>query len=222
MESSTLRLCSNCEHRHISTVAVTWCPDCDEALCTECKDHHDASKIAKFHRTILLAEYDKLPSFIKDRSVYCSEHDQKCELYCCSHSQLCCTACLIESHIPCEKLETIHDVKTSPALEDIENGLKCLMINLDSLLQNRLENKTRINAQKSVIMEEFQSFRELVNGKLDDMGKSLQDKIETDVKELGFDLDNLSQDFNVHKSNIIIMQEELKVLLVSQLIFKSS
>lgn len=213
MESPAGRLCDNCEHRHISTFAVTWCPDCDEALCSECKDHHDASKIAKFHKTISLTEFNKLPSFIKDTSVYCTDHDQRCELYCCSHRQLCCTACLIESHVHCEKLETIQDVvknvKTSPVLEDIENDLKCIMTNLDSLIQNRQENKTRVHTQKLACMEKIQSIRKQVNDKLDKMEKCLKKTLESDVKELESDLDNLLHDIDVQKRNISTLQEEL-------------
>ncbi|XP_052081063.1 uncharacterized protein LOC127719043 [Mytilus californianus] len=217
MESSSLRLCDNCEHRHISTAAVAWCPDCDEALCSECKDHHDASKIAKFHKTISLTEFDKLPSFIKDTSVYCTDHDQRCELYCCSHRQCCCIVCLKESHCQCEKLDTIQDViknvKTSPVLEDFENDLKCIMTNFDSLIQNRLENKTRINAQKLAFIEEIQSVRKLLNDKLDEMVKRLKDTMAANVEEVGLDLDNLVHDLDVHKSHISTLQEELKTAI---------
>lgn len=217
MDSSLGRFCDNCEHRHISTAAVIWCPDCYEAFCSECIVHHDAWKIAKFHQTIKVKEFDKLPSFIKDNSVYCSEHDHKCELYCCSHSQLCCTTCLIESHIPCEKLETIQDVvknvKTSPALEDIENDLKCIMVNFDSLIQNRQENKTRINDQKLAGMEEIQNVRKLINDKLDEMEKRWNDAMESNVKELGLDLDNLVQELDFHKRHISTLQEELTAAL---------
>ncbi|CAC5410903.1 unnamed protein product [Mytilus coruscus] len=203
MESSSSRFCDNCEHRHISTDAITWCPDCDEAFCLECIDHHDALKFAKFHKTIKLNEFDKLPSFIKDTSVYCRDHDHKCEFYCCSHRQCCCNVCLKESHFQCEKLETIQDVvknvKTSPALEDIENDLKCIMFNLDSLIKNRQENKTRINDQKLARMEEIKNVRKLINDKLDEMEKSLNDTMKSDVKELSSDLDNFLQDLDVHK-----------------------
>ncbi|CAC5361363.1 unnamed protein product [Mytilus coruscus] len=213
MESSSGKLCDNCEHRHISTAAVTWCPDCDEAFCVECIDHHDALKFAKFHKTIKLNEFDKLPSFIKDTSVYCTDHDQKCEFYCCSHRQCCCNVCLKESHFQCEKLDLIQDVvknvKTSPVLEDIENDLKCIMTNLNSLIKNRQENKTRINAQKLACMKEIQSVRKLVNNKLDEMEQSLKDAMASDVEELALDLDNLLQDLDVHKRHISTLQEEL-------------
>ncbi|CAC5361365.1 unnamed protein product [Mytilus coruscus] len=213
METSSGRFCDNCEHRHISTAAVTWCPDCDEAFCSECIIHHDALKIAQFHRTILLAEFDKLPSFIKNTSVYCKDHDQKYEFYCCSHRQCCCNVCLTESHSHCEKTNTIQhvvkNVKTSAVLEDIENDLKCIMVNLDSVFQNRQENKTRINAQKLACMEEIQTFRKLANDKLDEMEKSLKDKLASDVEELGLDFDNLLHDLDVHKRQINTLKEEL-------------
>lgn len=65
------------------------------------------------------------------------------------------------------------NVKTSPALEDIENDLKCLMVSFDELIKNRQENKIRMNAQKAVLMEEIQSVRKLVNDNLDEIEKSL-------------------------------------------------
>lgn len=177
MESSSGRFCDNCEHRHISTAAVILCTDCYEAFCSECIVHHDAWKIAKFHKTIKVNEYDKLPSFIKDTSVFCSEHDQKCELYCCSHRQCCCNECLIESHVQCDKLETIQHVvkkvQTSPVLEDIEIDLKCLMVSFESVIKNRQENKIRMNAQKAVLMEEIHSVRKLVNDNLDEIEKKV-------------------------------------------------
>lgn len=217
MESLSLRLCDNCEHRHISTAAVTWCPDCDEAFCSECKEHHDASKIAKFHKTISLTEFVKLPSFIKDTSVYCTEHDQKCEFYCCSHRKCCCNMCLKESHFQCEKLDIIQDVvknvKTSPVLEDIKNDLKCIMINLDSLIKNRQENKIKINAQKLTCMDEIKRFRELLNAKLDEMEQTLKDTLASDVEKLDSDLDTLLQDVDVHKKNITNLQEEMAVAI---------
>ncbi|VDI63514.1 Hypothetical predicted protein [Mytilus galloprovincialis] len=217
MESSSGRFCDNCEHRHISTAAVTWCPDCDEAVCLERKDHHDASKIVKFHKTISLIEFNKLPSFIKDISVYCTDHDQRYEFYCCTHRKSCCNVCLNESHFHCEKPDIIQDVvqnvKTSPVLEDIENDLNCIMVNLESLIKNRLENKTRINAQKLTCMEEIQNVRKLINDKLDEMEKNLKHTMESDIEELGLDLDNLLKDLDVHKRHIHTLQEELKAAI---------
>ncbi|CAC5410900.1 unnamed protein product [Mytilus coruscus] len=168
-------------------------------------------------KTILLTEFDKLPSFIKNTSVCCTDHDHKCELY-CSHRQLCCTVCLKESHVHCEKLETIQDVvknvKTSPLLEDIENDLKFIMTNLESLIKNRQENKTRINAQKLACMEEIQNVRKLIIDRLDEMEKSLKDTMASNVEQLGLDFDNLSQELNVHKSYISALQKELEAALI--------
>lgn len=75
----------------------------------------------------------------------------------------------------CDKLETIQHVvkncKTSPALEDIEIDLKCLMVSFESVIKTRQENKIRMNAQKAVFMEEIQSVRKLVNANLDERKK---------------------------------------------------
>ncbi|CAC5361361.1 unnamed protein product [Mytilus coruscus] len=125
--------------------------------------------------------------------------------------------CLKESHVHCEKLETIQDVvkniNTSPLLEDTEKDLKFIMTNLDSLIKNRQENKTRINAQKLACMEEIQNVRKLINDRLDEMEKRSKDTMASYVEELGLDFDNFSQELNVNKSHISALQEELEAAL---------
>ncbi|VDI53653.1 Hypothetical predicted protein [Mytilus galloprovincialis] len=61
-------LCDVCQKRHLNKSAEEYCPQCEEALCRECRDHHKLSKWLKSHQTITVDKYNKLPSFIKQIS----------------------------------------------------------------------------------------------------------------------------------------------------------
>lgn len=58
-------VCGICVLRHISKLSVVWCPECDEGLCEECKEHHTLSKSSRYHSVIAVSDYQKLPSDIK-------------------------------------------------------------------------------------------------------------------------------------------------------------
>lgn len=77
--------------------------------------------------------------------------------------------------------DVVKTEKTSPALEDIENDLTCIMTNYDSSIKNRKENKTRINLQQLSCIEEIQSVRKLINDKLDEMEQCLKDTMASHV-----------------------------------------
>jgi hypothetical protein len=38
------RFCDICAFQHINELAVEWCSECDEALCSKCKVQHGIAK----------------------------------------------------------------------------------------------------------------------------------------------------------------------------------
>ncbi|XP_063418455.1 uncharacterized protein LOC134701257 [Mytilus trossulus] len=66
--------CDICQSRDLNKLAEEFCPQCEEALCGDCTEHHKISKSTKSHQTISLEKYNKLPSFIKQISHNCQEH----------------------------------------------------------------------------------------------------------------------------------------------------
>jgi hypothetical protein len=43
------RFCDICAFQHINELAVEWCSECDEALCSKCKEQHGIAKATRNH-----------------------------------------------------------------------------------------------------------------------------------------------------------------------------
>ena len=47
MAARSGRLGDICEAQHLTNEAEIWCPQCEEALCSKCKAHHEIARITK-------------------------------------------------------------------------------------------------------------------------------------------------------------------------------
>jgi hypothetical protein len=75
--SGSPSFCGICDIRHISKPSEMWCPDCEEGICTECKEYHSLAKPCRNHTTIPIEEYQKIPSFVLEIKEHCDEHHEK-------------------------------------------------------------------------------------------------------------------------------------------------
>ncbi|CAG2222236.1 unnamed protein product [Mytilus edulis] len=173
-------VCGVCENLQITKPSVVWCSECDEGLCGECKNHHAVSKGTKSHETVSIAEYKNLPTEVLQISQTCKLHNEKYELFCTKHDCPCCKKC-VKSHNDCKGLtdinELIKNVKTSNALNEIEQTLQEVVENIKRLSTNRNENLKSIENKKREIEAEIKQTRIQVNHHLD----KLQDDL---IKEL--------------------------------------
>ncbi|XP_071150336.1 transcription intermediary factor 1-beta-like [Mytilus edulis] len=174
--------CNICLTRDQNKLAEEYCPQCEEALCGDCRHHHKISKSTKSHQTISLEKYNKLPSFIKQIKHNCQEHDCFLECYCKCHDSLCCKRCLISSHKECKETIFIEDFLTpssryhSVALHNIEKALKDLEINICSALKDRNRNLIELREQKQKISEQIKEKRQEINTRLDNLEDALLEK----------------------------------------------
>ncbi|CAC5364545.1 unnamed protein product [Mytilus coruscus] len=173
-------ICGVCDNLQITKHSVVWCSECDKGLCGECKKHHAVSKASKSHKTVSIAEYKMLPTEVLKTFQTCKLHNEKYELFCRKHDCLCCKKCL-KSHNDCKGLtdinEIIKNVKTSNALNEIEQTLQEVVDNIKRLSTNRNENLKSIENKKREIEAEIKKTRINVNHHLD----KLQDDL---IKEL--------------------------------------
>jgi hypothetical protein len=70
-----------------SKLAATWCPACEDFLCTDCNRHHAKSSSSKKHIVISMENYPIVPSFIISIKNRCTKHGNKYELYCSIHNK---------------------------------------------------------------------------------------------------------------------------------------
>jgi hypothetical protein len=52
MATATTQCCNICDHDNESKLAATWCPECEDFLCTDCNRHHSRSSSTKQHIVI--------------------------------------------------------------------------------------------------------------------------------------------------------------------------
>ncbi|CAC5380002.1 unnamed protein product [Mytilus coruscus] len=151
--------CDFCQSRDLNKSAEEYCPQCEEALCRECKDNHKISKLSKLLHTISVDKYRKLPSFIKQIKHNCDEHDCFLEFYCKSHDSLCCKLCLISAHKECKATMFVDSVRISSskhpsaAFNNIQRVLKYLDSNICSAIKDRYRNLAELHEEKKTIVE---------------------------------------------------------------------
>ncbi|CAG2186077.1 unnamed protein product [Mytilus edulis] len=179
--------CGICTLRHISKLPVVWCSDCDEGLCQDCREHHSLLKATRNHNIISIAEYQKLPSFIANIKLHCSEHDEKYLLFCKKHNQLLCGKCVISViHKKCKEIFSVEDVvqnaKISVAFTEIESSLQELKENVSLILEDRQKNLSSISTSKEKIESEILALRKHIDSHLDKMQDHVLVELNTTVE----------------------------------------
>ncbi|CAC5387700.1 unnamed protein product [Mytilus coruscus] len=182
-------VCSICDLRHIPKPSVVWCPECDEGLCEDCKEHHTLSKSSKNHSVIAASDYQKLPFDILKTTLICSEHNEQYKMYCKIHESPCCRRCISENHNSCIEIcpleDVIHNVKTSSAFQEVEQTLKEVAENHERIMQNRKENLKSLKDLKDKIQIEILQVRLKINDIIqDNLIKKLNETEERECKKI--------------------------------------
>ncbi|XP_071121594.1 uncharacterized protein [Mytilus edulis] len=180
--------CGVCDLRHITKPCIVWCTECDEGLCSECKEHHSLSKSSRSHSVIPIAEYLKLPADVLKITQYCSKHDEKFQIYCQKHECPCCSKCIVESHKVCQDIVNLDDViqnaKTSNAFSEIEETLVEVTENLQKIRQHQQNNLLTFKEKRKEIEKELKKTRMKINNHLDKLQEDLMKQlIELEEKE---------------------------------------
>ncbi|CAC5416837.1 unnamed protein product [Mytilus coruscus] len=155
--------------------------ECDEELCTECKEHHRLSKSSRSHSVVSFTDYLKLPADILRITQYCSKHDKKYQMYCQKHEFPSCSKCIVESHNECrdfvELNDVIHNVKTSNAMCEIEDTLVEVAENLQKIRQHQQDNLTTFKENGKEIEKEIKKTSIKINNHLDKLQEDLMKQL---------------------------------------------
>ncbi|XP_063400251.1 uncharacterized protein LOC134684871 [Mytilus trossulus] len=187
MASSTI-VCGVCDLRRITKPSIIWCFECDEGLCSECKDHHSRSKGTRKHDTLPISEYQKIPRDIVKITDTCANHNEKFTFYCKKHDSLCCGSCIVENHMECRDFDKLTDViqntKLSNAFYEIEQSLEELSDNIHIIRKDRENNLGRLSKEKMQIEQAIKQTRITINTHLNKIQDDIIKKLnETEVNE---------------------------------------
>ncbi|VDI69317.1 Hypothetical predicted protein [Mytilus galloprovincialis] len=168
-------ICGICSLRQITQTSTHWCPQCEEALCDECREHHTLLKVTRSHEPIPISDYKSIPSFITDIQQSCIYHNEQYQQYCFEHALPICFKC-INDHRKCnvttlEKI--INNVKTSEQFLDLESRLDDVLQNIDQIKKDRNSNMTKIEETKTLLVKEIRQKRAEINKRLDNLEKQI-------------------------------------------------
>ncbi|XP_063400051.1 E3 ubiquitin-protein ligase TRIM71-like [Mytilus trossulus] len=175
--------CDICDSRHITKPSTSWCFQCNEGLCEECKEHHTLNKASKSHCIIPVSEFQKLPVSVLQLAESCKLHSERYQVYCHKHESSCCTKCLIEDHKNCKDLTDINDVvrniKSSNMLLEIETSMREVAENLQKIQKNREGNLSSLKQNRQMIEKEIQTARQTINEHFNSLERELLKELQT-------------------------------------------
>ncbi|CAG2205880.1 unnamed protein product [Mytilus edulis] len=145
-------VCSICDLRHITSSSKHWCPECEEALCSDCIEHHSLSRATRSHKTIPISQYQSLPTFVTDIQQFCIYHNEKYQQYCMTHESPICYKC-IKEHGKCSEVipleDVISEVKSSELFRDLEQSLRDVLENIKRIRDDR-ENNAKLDQEQEI------------------------------------------------------------------------
>lgn len=119
-------VCAVCDLKDITVPSFYWCPDCEEALCSDCSRHHNLSKATRGHKIIPISQYQSLPTFVTDIKQFCIYHNEKYQQYVMTHECPICYKC-IKEHGKCNDIVLLDDVvrelKSSELFRDLDQSM---------------------------------------------------------------------------------------------------
>ncbi|CAC5394115.1 unnamed protein product [Mytilus coruscus] len=178
--ATNTNICGICSLRQITKISNHWCPECEESICDECKEHHELLKATRTHELIPILNYRSLPSFITDIKQFCIYHYEKYQQYCVEHALPICFKCIKDHHkctvIPLE--EVTNNARTSEQFRDLEIRLVDLLQNIDTIKKDRKINLASIEQTKKHHVVEIQQIRIQLNKHLDELEKQINEDLE--------------------------------------------
>ncbi|XP_071179263.1 uncharacterized protein [Mytilus edulis] len=216
--SSTVRSvsCDVCQRRSISKPATKWCPHCEDGLCTDCHEHHGASRSTANHHVIQIEDYHHFPSYVASVKHRCDIHKLEHEFYCTSHALPCCVDCTKDVHSSCLELKPLHDVvkdvKSSNHLHEIERNLSDIVDNIVKLTKEREENLSKLEVQKTKHIQTITHMREIINDHLDKIEGTVLEDLSRKHDASKVLIENLIDKLNERKLKANAIQEEISLM----------
>ncbi|XP_052089974.1 uncharacterized protein LOC127726599 isoform X1 [Mytilus californianus] len=213
MAVSDVILCGICDAQHVSNGADYWCPECDEGLCSPCKNYHGVSKASRQHGIISTDDYKKLPAEICKIEQNCTEHDKKFKMFCPGHDKLCCIICISEKHKECTGMflidEAIKSSRSSTFFGSLEMSLKDIQENIERVLKDRKANLVEVKQQHFKSLKDIKETRQKLNSRLDELEKNIKDDLNSTETQLKLKIETLLNKLSTKLKTIELLKTNL-------------
>ncbi|XP_035824388.1 E3 ubiquitin-protein ligase TRIM56-like [Aplysia californica] len=113
------KACDICRQERVLVEATSWCMNCLELLCPDCRRVHTRSKASRDHCLISVDELqnentEKLMKRTSERALCPTHSDKTVTTVCVDCKMAACDVCVVQSHSKCRRLEQME--KVSPNL----------------------------------------------------------------------------------------------------------
>lgn len=185
----------------------------DRYICILCKQENEATWCMECdHITIVSEEYHKLPSFMKETSNLCKDHDRKYELYCSGHKCACCSECILDTHDKCQDIQLLLEINRNINLSDsipfLDEDLKNLGEKFEQIIEY-LHNRIRTNKnQKTQILKEIKSVRKSIDDYLDKIEGQILAELQSKHSKIQSKMEDLVKQVEQHSKQIVHLQED--------------
>ena len=173
--ASSSQLCEPCSRATKSSMAVKYCSDCDESLCSDCFNVHGTFKVFISHH-VIDAQVSADISF--ELNKFCSDHkDMVLDFYCSDHDGICCKSCIADEHRICGKIKPLDvaakGVKSATMFEDFASEVKYLIDTASKVREEKQKGKVTWDSSRDSVKRGVEIFRSRILKRIDDMEKKL-------------------------------------------------
>ena len=173
--ASSSQLCEPCSRATKSSMAVKYCSDCDESLCSDCFSVHGTFKAFISHH-VIDAQVSADISF--ELNKFCSDHkDMVLDFYCSDHDDICCKSCIADEHRICGKIKPLDvaakGVKSTTMFEDFSSEVKYLIDTASKVREQKQKSKVTWDSSTDSVKRGVEIFRSRILKRIDDMEEKL-------------------------------------------------
>ena len=173
--ASSSQFCEPCSRATTFSMAVKYCSDCDESLCSDCFSVHGTFKAFISHH-VIDAQVSADISF--ELNKFCSDHkDMVLDFYCSDHDDICCKSCIADEHRICGKIKPLDvaakGVKSATMLEDFASEVKYLIDTASKVREQKQKSKVTWDSSTDSVKRGVEIFRSRILKRIDDMEEKL-------------------------------------------------
>jgi len=176
--------CDLCAEGGENIPAETYCPVCNEFMCTPCATVHQRSRLGRSHK---LVDKESMPKKRSEKgqeyvSEYCKDHSRELvKYYCPTHGDLLCGDCIVKNNHTC-KMEVIADVSkgygNSTEFKQHEVQLKTMTDKISKTKNSVASKAVSVEDSKKQSVKQVRKFQsELINAI-----NKMSDEITTDIE----------------------------------------
>lgn len=202
--------CSRLKRRHL---AVSWCVNCQEAMCTECTEAHEVLTVRSSHdiKPLSVLDLKKLSEQVSED--LCHIHSNEVlKLFCERCEEVLCSACYGLRHRKCDRVVSVKDIVRVKKEEcwKMKRNLEIKKRETEKIMNDLQKKKEKTVASKESIVRDLRSIRLAMEKMLEVKEKTSVEQVEKLHGEKQNHLDTLLKQGECLLSSVITSIEYLR------------